>query len=217
MLILIDLDNTLGDRERAVTLWASEFVTTHGLPQDRLDWLLALDNDGYTSRAEVFETIATELSLDDPSTLLSRFQQRIVELTKPTPGAIECLTTLQRLDHQVVIVSNGSTVQQNAKIDHLSLRNLVDSVVISETVGVKKPNVEIFGIAARSVGCDLSNALMVGDAALHDILGAKRAGLATAWLHRGRQWDESLAEPDLILPDLHSLPSALPGLYPTMD
>ena len=64
VLVMVDLDNTLGDRQRAVEAWTAEFVVRHGWDTDRIEWLLSLDNDGYSSRAEVFQTIATE---DRPS------------------------------------------------------------------------------------------------------------------------------------------------------
>ena len=82
---------------------------------------------------------------------------------------------------------------------------MVDGVVVSETVGTKKPAADIFELAASEVGANLSAGWMVGDSAHHDILGARRLGLRTAWIHRGRVWDPDLAKPDIIVDDLSEL------------
>ena len=56
--------------------------------------------------------------------------------------------------------------------------------MISEEVGVAKPNKKIFDYALEQAGNpDRSRVLMVGDTAESDILGGINAGLATCWLN----------------------------------
>jgi len=67
-------------------------------------------------------------------------------------------------------------------------------------------------IAAEQADLTLAGAWMVGDSAHHDILGAQRLGLKTAWVARSRTWNEPMAQPDLIPEDLTSLAEQLSQL-----
>lgn len=56
--------------------------------------------------------------------------------------------------------------------------------MISEQVGVAKPDPKIFNYAPEQAGNpDRSRVLMVGDTAESDILGGINAGLSTCWLN----------------------------------
>ncbi|GLX10425.1 hypothetical protein [Microbispora sp. NBRC 16548] len=44
---LFDLDNTLADRDEAFRRWAEEFADVHGLGDEAVERLVALDEHGY--------------------------------------------------------------------------------------------------------------------------------------------------------------------------
>jgi putative hydrolase of the HAD superfamily len=54
--------------------------------------------------------------------------------------------------------------------------------MISEAVGVKKPDARIFAQALAAVGCRASQAWFVGDHPVNDVLGAAAVGLRPIWL-----------------------------------
>ena len=62
--------------------------------------------------------------------------------------------------------------------------------VISEDVGVRKPNPRIFAIAAERARMRLGGAWLIGDSPEADIGGAAGVGMRSVWLHRGRRWAE---------------------------
>ncbi len=210
MLVMIDLDNTLSDRAAAVEAWAAEFAEAHNLADDAIDWIIDLDNDGYSQRSAVFEAIAKRFAIEVPvEQLLADYQRRVIELATPAPGALGCLAAMRARQWTIVILSNGSSGQQHGKIDALGLRSMVDGVCISGDLQIKKPAAEIFHAAASQVGMEITGRAtldiwMVGDSPLHDIVGASELGLATAWLDRGRSW-----------PD-HEVAAAHPGTEPTV-
>jgi len=123
----------------------------------------------------------------------------------------DCLTEMRTRGWQIAIVTNGSTKQQNAKIDHLGFRSMVDAVTVSETLGIKKPAAGIFEHAASLCGVKLEQQVcwMVGDSAHHDIGGAQALGLSTAWIPRGRTWPVAQPSPEVIVRALASLPDQL--------
>src|SRR5690349_1100421 len=89
-----------------------------------------------------------------------------------------------------VVVTNGETHQQEAKLRKTGLDRYLADWVISEEAGVRKPNPRIFAIAADRVRRRLDGAWLVGDSPESDIGGAVTLGLRSVWLHRGRQWSE---------------------------
>lgn len=206
---MFDLDNTLADRAAAVEAWASEFVATHDLNDEHRRWLIELDGDGYTSRRHVFDTIAERFALEEPEALLAKYRRRAIELITLMPGAADCLGRLRANGHRLAIVTNGSTAQQNAKVDRLGLRELVDAVIVSETVGVSKPDPQIFLRAATAVGTEIGGAWMIGDSAVNDIAGAQQLKLRTIWIARGRTWGGQLPPPDLITDHLQDVADTL--------
>lgn len=209
---MLDLDNTLADRETSVRAWAQEFVEDHGLDTEAANWILEQDNDGYSSRQAVFESIHDHFRIKDSvENLLSRYQRRIIELAVPLVGASGCLVRLRAAGFALAIVTNGSSQQQHGKIDVLGFRELVDAVCVSGELGTKKPAPEIFEAAATATGDSLRGAWMVGDSPLHDIVGAQRLGLNTAWIRRGRSWDADLKPPDLTLDTLEELQPGIEG------
>ena len=44
---------------------------------------------------------------------------------------------------------------------------------------------------------------MVGDSADTDIAGGRAAGLRTAWLHHGREWERPDLPPDALVATIH--------------
>lgn len=212
---MLDLDNTLADREGAVRAWIDEFRTEWGLPVEAGEWMLEADADGYAERKGVFESIRSRFGLDAPvDELLADYRRRVVELTAPTAGAVECLHLLRARGWITAIVSNGTGGQQSAKIDALSLRPLVDAVCISGDLGVEKPDAAIFEEAATRTGSTLDDAWMVGDSPHHDIEGAARLGLRTAWLRRRREWPAGPVTPTATIDSLGQLVSAIDGTNP---
>jgi putative hydrolase of the HAD superfamily len=209
---MIDLDNTLVDRAGAVDAWAGAFSALHELPADAARWIVETDNDGYSDRRVVFQAIRGRFGLDDSiEDLLVSYRRRVVELARLCAGANECLTALRSAGWSIVIVTNGSTGQQNSKIEALGLRDLVDGVCISEELGITKPDERIFRAAAALVDEQLEHAWMVGDSPLLDIVGAARLGVRTAWIRRGRTWSSELAKPDAVLDSLVDLAGVIAG------
>lgn len=210
LLVMIDLDNTLGNRTAAVQEWTEQFCTQRDLPAGAAEWILEQDNDGYSARSQVFAAIKKRFELADPvEQILEAYQSKIVQLAEPTMGAIECLKDLRSAGHTVAIVSNGSTRQQHGKIDAMGLRPLVDAVIVSGDLDIKKPDARIFEAAAAATGQSLVGAWMVGDSALHDVVGARGVGAKTAWIHRGRAWSEPSCEPTVMIDDLTQLADAI--------
>lgn len=67
-------------------------------------------------------------------------------------------------------------------LDDAGFTGLLDAVVDSARVGVSKPDPAIFALALRQLDCEPAEALYVGDSFEKDVIGARAAGLRSAWL-----------------------------------
>jgi putative hydrolase of the HAD superfamily len=59
-LMMLDLDNTLIDRDSAFRSAATEFLAAHRLPGEDLGWMMTADASGYTPRSVLAEAITME-------------------------------------------------------------------------------------------------------------------------------------------------------------
>lgn len=100
------------------------------------------------------------------------------------PGAEEVVRAMAN-KYPLTIISNGFREVQHYKFAHSGLADCFAYTIISEEVGVNKPQPEIFRIALAMNGVQADEAVMIGDRYSSDILGAKNAGIDQIWLHTG--------------------------------
>jgi putative hydrolase of the HAD superfamily len=81
---------------------------------------------------------------------------------------------------------------------------------------VGKPDPGIFLAAAALLGVEPGQVLHVGDDPALDMVGARDAGLRTAWINRqGEPWPAGMGPPpDLDLPDMTALADWLEAASP---
>ena len=88
------------------------------------------------------------------------------------PGAVSLLNALKG-KAKLGIITNGFTALQQIRLERTGLRDYFDLLVISEQVGVAKPDRRIFDYTFEQMKQPpRDRVLMVGDTAESDILGA---------------------------------------------
>ena len=100
------------------------------------------------------------------------------------PDAAEVVRELAKR-YPLTIISNGFKEVQYYKFAHSGLAECFAHTIISEEVGINKPQPEIFRIALQMNGVTADEAVMIGDSYSSDIAGAKNAGIDQIWLHEG--------------------------------
>ena len=98
---------------------------------------------------------------------------RIVRLV---PGTMELLEYLKPKYH-LHLITNGFQEVQHTKLSGSGMEPYFETLTVSEEVGVKKPNPEIFRYALRKAKANPRESLMVGDEMAVDIDGARAAGI----------------------------------------
>jgi HAD superfamily hydrolase (TIGR01549 family) len=183
LLALFDLDDTLIALAPAFRRFAEDFARGFGLPAGEQEWLVEAW-DPYQNRAEFFGGVRRRYGLTESvedSWLL--YRRRMPEFVELRDEVRDGLAALRRAGWRLGIVTNGEADNQLGKIERTGLDRLVDSVAVSGALGVRKPDAEIFRIAAEGAACALADGgWMVGDNAHADIGGGAAVGLRTVWI-----------------------------------
>lgn len=104
------------------------------------------------------------------------------------PGAVEILDAVRRCGMHTGVLSNGFKEVQYRKIDRCGLTHHIDTVVLSDDIGINKPDPAIFRYAERRSGVKEQSAhIMIGDNKSTDVDGAIGVGWQAIWLDRDRQ------------------------------
>jgi HAD superfamily hydrolase (TIGR01509 family) len=198
--VLLDLDDTLLDHIHSSTValaavCAGEPVLA-ALPFDQVqaDHALLLEElhvevlRGALSldaaRAERFRRLLARHRCDgDADVLAAAYREAYQAARQPVPGALALLELLHGRA-AVAVVTNNLQAEQEEKLRTLGMTHLVDALVVSEMVGVAKPDPAIFHATLRQLGCAPADAVMLGDSWTADVLGAHAAGVAAVWLNR---------------------------------
>ncbi len=112
----------------------------------------------------------------------------------------------QKKTCKIIIVTNGTEVVQEKKLERSGLNDIVDNVFISELVGFEKPNIKFFEKVILEVGIkDLKEALIIGDSLTSDIQGGHNIGIDTCWYNPKNEENTTLLSPTYTIRNLHEL------------
>ncbi|RKX71434.1 hypothetical protein DRP53_01635 [candidate division WOR-3 bacterium] len=144
---------------------------------------------------------------DDPVDDLDRiYREAVLDLDlRLREGAKEVLNYL-RSKYRIGLISNtsvGKVVRQLLK--RFDIERYFDSIVLSDEIGIRKPEPYIFHYALRRLDTPPEQAVFIGDSPYLDVLGARRCGIYAIYLSRGEEYPPHLPRPDLIIDGLASL------------
>jgi FMN hydrolase / 5-amino-6-(5-phospho-D-ribitylamino)uracil phosphatase len=122
---------------------------------------------------------------------------------QPYPGVDEALQRLAA-HYPLLAVTNG-----NADLMRLSIGRHFQGVLSARTFGIGKPDAGIFHEACRRLGCASAAVLHVGDDWALDVLGARRAGLHSAWLRHPHADEPCDVADTWVITHLRELPDRL--------
>ncbi len=196
--IIFDLDDTLYDRNAAqihtVKLLVERFPQTfQGIDEERLieaflesDRLITIDfeagepSEGLREKRTKSFLRLLNLSEENADAITGMYVSEYPKISIPIPGAVNAVKELSAR-FLLAVITNGSPDVQYRKIEAIGLEGIFSAIVLSEELGIRKPDTEIFLYAARALHIQPAECLFVGDSYRNDIVGAKRAGMKACW------------------------------------
>jgi len=199
--VFFDADDTLFDypraeraalraclREFGLRIDVAAFVETYR--RHNLDLWQAFERgetDQATLRVERFRRLAAEFGIDGlPLEKVSFYYlEALSGQPQLLPGALATVRGLAKT-FPLALVTNGIASVQRKRFAASPITRYFQAVVISEEVGVAKPDPRIFEPALRTFGVEAEDVLFVGDSVTSDMAAARNAGMDFAWFNPGR-------------------------------
>lgn len=196
--IFFDLDDTLFDFSTASLLslrrlWeeSSEIRARFSCPEAFIDeyhvhnkrmWQLhesGLITADFLKPERFRLTLAPERNDDETRTEMRKLNDRYLwllgECDAPVEGAKELLEELSG-KYLIGVLTNGFTEVQYRKLRSTGLDRYIQRMVISDEIGIQKPDSRLFRYAERATGATPESTIMIGDNPDNDIQGALDAG-----------------------------------------
>jgi putative hydrolase of the HAD superfamily len=115
------------------------------------------------------------------------------------------LMGLARMGIRMGVVSDAPRIPVWLRICGLGLQHYFDVVVTYDDSGVKKPNEKPFLMALKQLRVKPQEAIMIGDWAERDMVGAKRAGLKSVFARYGDTQNTQQSGADFEVDDILQL------------
>lgn len=174
------------------------------------------DNPIRNDREKWYEGLLKELNCNtiEASFLSERYWQIIKENIELYEDFKLILPELEK-NYNLYVVTDELLEIQKEKLKALNVMDKFKGIISSTDVGKVKPNKEIFEYALKVTNSRKEETLMIGDNPYRDIEGAKKVGLKTALIKRGRYYYypiEKENEPDIIIKNYLELSNKIKAL-----
>lgn len=195
--IFFDLDHTLWDFDKNAEETLNELYNTYNLCDLGLNscdifietytknnhQLWADYHLGKITKEALRETRFKKTFIDlgvSPDVIPAKFEDDYVDIcptkTNLFPQTHETLSYLQN-KYQLHLISNGFKESTEYKVKNTNLTPYFKNIIISEVVGVNKPDKAIFEYAINKAGTTANESIMIGDSIEADIRGALGFGM----------------------------------------
>ncbi len=147
--------------------------------------------DQETLKAERFRRFFAEIEIDEEAGAFSKeYLYNLSTAGFLFDGAEELLKQLKGR-YRMVLLTNGLTSVQETRLGKSIVRPYFEELVISESVGISKPNPRIFEYTFEKIGyMKKDKALMIGDSLTSDIKGGLNFGVDTCWYNAQKKKNE---------------------------
>jgi len=189
--VLFDLDGTLLDRAgslRDFALWQAKGMLRNSISNKNqntfCERFIELDSNGAVWKDQVYTDLVQDFGIEDwsISELLTSYELCFSGFCKPLPNAVKAVQDLHKKGYRLGLVSNGKSPFQERNFNALGISHLFGSVIVSDAVGLRKPDSQIFVLVCDALGSSADNTVFVGDNPVADIEGANKAGMYSVYI-----------------------------------
>jgi HAD superfamily hydrolase (TIGR02253 family) len=120
----------------------------------------------------------------------------------PYPHVTMTLIQLSKMQLKLGVVSDAPGKEAWLRLCYLNFHHLFDAVVTFDDTGMRKPNPEPFRKVLDMLHIEPNEALMVGDWAERDVLGAAQVGMKTVFARYGNTFGTEISNATYDIDDI---------------
>jgi putative hydrolase of the HAD superfamily len=213
--VVFDLDNTLVDfmamKRLAVEAAVSSMIDA-GLKLPKAEVHARIDAI-YKERGMEFQSVFDQLLYDifqkvDYKILsagIIAYRRAREAALVPYPHVYMTLIELTKRGLKLAVVSDAPSREAWLRLCYLNLHHIFDSVVTFDDTGERKPSPVPFQKVLDNLGVNGNEALMVGDWAERDMVGAAKVGMKTVFARYGDTFGTVHSGADYDIEDIQQL------------
>ena len=213
--VVFDLDNTLVDfmaMKRQAVDAAVDAMIDAGLDMD-FDRVRGHINRIYDQEGIEYQKVFDRLLIDvlgdvDHKVLAAgivAYRRAREAALKPYPHVSATLMELVKNGVRLAVLSDAPIREAWLRLSYIGFHHIFDHVVTFDDTGRRKPDPLPFRHVLDLLGVSPSEALMVGDWAERDIVGATAVGMKTAFAAYGDSFGNQNVNADYVLKDIKEL------------
>jgi HAD superfamily hydrolase (TIGR02253 family) len=213
--VIFDLDNTLVDfmlmKKQAIDA-AINAMRDAGLKLSTDEIRQRIDQI-YNERGIEFQSVFDELLYREFSKVdhkilsagVIAYRRAREAALVPYPHVTMTLIKLSKMQLKLAVVSDAPGKEAWLRLCYLNFHHLFDAVVTFDDTGVRKPNPEPFRKVLEMLQIEPGEALMVGDWAERDVLGAAQVGMKTVFARYGNTFGTETSNANYDIDDITQL------------
>lgn len=157
-------------------------------------------------KVERFRRMLHDLGADEnrASDMSEYYIDRLSEQTHLMPGAEELIRDAAGR-YLLVLVTNGLTSVQRRRFNAAPVTRHFRKILISEEIGIAKPDPAIFSAAFEEFDITPSDVLLIGDSKSSDMGAAHNAGMDFCWLNLKDERAPDEYDPRYVISHLNEL------------
>jgi HAD superfamily hydrolase (TIGR02253 family) len=213
--IVFDLDNTLVNfmemKKQAIDAAVRAMVDA-GLPlsdEEARGKIEAIYSEKGIEFQQVFDSLLYEVFQKVDYKILSAgviaYRRAREAALVPYPHVFMTLIQLVKRGVKLAVVSDAPSREAWLRLTYLNLHHLFDVVLTHDDTGEYKPSPVPFRLALERLGVDASEALMIGDWAERDMVGAAKVGMKTVFARYGDTFGTEHSGADYEVDDIQDL------------
>jgi putative hydrolase of the HAD superfamily len=210
--VIFDLDNTLVDfmlMKRQAIDAATHAMRDAGLKLSNDEIRQGID-EIYEERGMEFQKVFDELLYREFSKIdykilsagVIAYRRAREAALVPYPHVTMTLIELSKMHIKLGVVSDAPAKEAWLRLCYLNFHYLFDAVVTFEDTGMRKPNPEPFRKILTMLQIQPLEAVMVGDWAERDVVGAAQVGMKTIFARYGNTFGTDVSNADYDIDDI---------------
>lgn len=202
--VLFDIDDTLFDRKTAIRKILRGMKQKHPelfqeIPEESIfeafceaDQMVLVDFNKGASGRNVRDKRSRRFlkALGLPEEFSARITSMYIDaypdVSSPVQNAKEVVERLAE-KFSLGVISNAFPDVQYNKLEGIGIRNYFKIILLSEEIGIRKPEGAIFQKAAKLLDVQPFECFFVGDSFDTDMVGAKKGGMKACWFNPDRK------------------------------